>query len=392
MDAVSTTNLESIARRLTENEPILADYVRRLVYLRANTVPQIWSGNSALATSAYLATINSLEKILVKTLENDEIKKIEEERAEAVKTLNRVMKPLRAIELRVSEMDSRSINLEDKIERIEHAHEAADQLPTDLETLKESRKTLEGLMAGSTQDQARVRVILDEVMLIQERLVNSDKESAAIIGRCDAAYRATTSEGLASAFSDRSKTLGRSMWVWVVGLIISLSLGAYIGSTQLHNLADTIRNMSESSPTQHSGIIWIDFLLSLLSVGTPIWFAWVATKQIGQRFRLAEDYGYKSSISKAYEGYRREAELLDPAFQARLFASALSRLDEISLRLVETDTHGSPLHELASSAVVKKAINIVPDFAEKVVDLARVFRILCKRRLITAEAFFPQTK
>jgi hypothetical protein len=160
------------------------------------------------------------------------------------------------------------------------------------------------------------------------------------------------------------------MWVWVFGLVCSLVLGAFIGSNQLHNLAVAIGTASEQRTTL-DGRIWIDLLLSVLSVGAPVWFAWVSTKQIGQRFRLAEDYGYKASISMAYEGYRREAALLDPVFQSRLFSSALTRLDEIPLRLVETDTHGSPWHELASSNIVRQAIDTVPGFIDKVTDLAK---------------------
>jgi hypothetical protein len=110
--------------------------------------------------------------------------------------------------------------------------------------------------------------------------------------------------------------------------------------------------------------------LSLLSVGAPVWFAWLSTKQIGQRFRLAEDYAFKASISRAYEGFRREAARFDKDMEARLLGSALSRLDELPLRLVETDTHGSPWHELASSDLVKQALKVVPGFADQVRDLA----------------------
>jgi hypothetical protein len=56
--------------------------------------------------------------------------------------------------------------------------------------------------------------------------------------------------------------------------------------------------------------------------------------------------------------------------EARLLGSALSRLDELPLRLVETDTHGSPWHELASSDLVKQALKVVPGFADQVRDLA----------------------
>ena len=56
---------------------------------------------------------------------------------------------------------------------------------------------------------------------------------------------------------------------------------------------------------------------------------------------------------------------------ARLFSSALSRLDEQPLRLVETATHGSPWHELASSDLIRRATDLVPDFAESVMRLAK---------------------
>lgn len=89
----------------------------------------------------------------------------------------------------------------------------------------------------------------------------------------------------------------------------------------------------------------IQMVLSLLTVGAPVWLAWLATKQISHIFRLEQDYGFKASFAKAYEGYRAEAVRLDPQFEARLFASALQRLDENPLRLVADNQAGSPLND-----------------------------------------------
>ena len=60
----------------------------------------------------------------------------------------------------------------------------------------------------------------------------------------------------------------------------------------------------------------------------------------------------------------------DKDMEAKLLASALTRLDELPLRLVETDSYGSPWHELASSGSIKQAMQLIPDFAEQVKDLA----------------------
>ncbi len=98
--------------------------------------------------------------------------------------------------------------------------------------------------------------------------------------------------------------------------------------------------------------------LTALGVFAPLWFAWISTKQIGERFRLSEDYAFKASVSKAYEEYRREAANLDEAFAARRFSSALTRLDEPPLRLVEAENHGSPWHELIKGIFSSRAKNV----------------------------------
>lgn len=156
------------------------------------------------------------------------------------------------------------------------------------------------------------------------------------------------------------------MWVWVGGLVIALGIGSWIGSTQLRSFSEVIKQ-----PDSNSTVAVINLVLALLSVGATVWFSWLATKQIGQRFRLAEDYAFKASVSRAYEGYRREAANIDEEFVSRLFSSALSRLDEQPLRLVESTTHGSPWHELASSDLIRKATASVPDFAASVTQLAK---------------------
>ena len=156
------------------------------------------------------------------------------------------------------------------------------------------------------------------------------------------------------------------MWAWVVGLVAALGIGSYIGAHRLEVLSVALQ-----APNPNWGGIAIHAILSLLSVGAPLWFAWLATKQIGQRFRLAEDYAFKASVAKAYEGYRKEAARIDPAFEHRLFDSALTRLDEAPLRLVESSTHGSPWHELANSEAARRAFSAMPELQEKVTDLLR---------------------
>jgi len=333
------------------------DYLRRLKHLQSHTIPNMWS-NAGSAVPAYMLTMDGLRKALLPAMRRDE-------QAESTAALRRLTGRLRAMEARMNGIEPRAAQLTTMVERIETAYEAADQLPTDLETLSEARKQIDQLVLDATGDRGQVSKIRDDAEQSDKTLAKILKDAESVLERCETAYSAATSVGLAAAFNERSDTLSKSMWVWVGGLVVALGTGGYFGSHQLHALSELIKLPSPSTP-----MIVLNLLLSLLSVGAPVWFAWLATKQIGQRFRLAEDYAFKASISRAYEGFRREAARFDKDMEARLLSSALARLDELPLRLVETETHGSPWHELLSSDLIKEAVRAVPGFAEQVKDLA----------------------
>ncbi len=335
----------------------LKDYVRRLLHLQQQTVAQLWS-NAGQAVPAFMLTLDGLRKALEPVLTGGG-------HAESVAKLRKLATQLRGMESRLNGLNPRTAALTTMVERIEHAYNAADQLPTDLESLSEARQKIESLVQDATKDQVHLLDIREQADELDKKLVKSAEDARLVLERCETAYSAATSVGLAAAFSERSDALAKSMWFWVTGLVLALVVGSYFGSGQLHALSDLFK-----VPDASTSVIALNLLLSLLSVGAPVWFAWLATKQIGQRFRLAEDYAFKASISRAYEGFRREAARFDKDMEARLLTSALTRLDELPLRLIETTSHGSPWHELASSDVVKQAMKAVPSFAEQVKELA----------------------
>lgn len=342
-----------------ESAAVLNDYVRRLKHLATQTIPNLW-GNAGLAVPTYLLTIEGLRRALTKAIPMDT-----QTASAAAASLRRLLSQVRSMEARLKDLDPRTASLASLVSRIEDAHAAADQLPTDLASLGEARIKVEKLLTDATKDCGHIEVLRTKADDIDARLLKSAEEAQAVLLRCETAYSAATSVGLAAAFSERSSALSKSMWFWVAGLIAALVAGSHFGSTQLKALAELLKQ------TDASGfIVALNLLLSALSVGAPIWFGWLATKQIGQRFRLAEDYAFKASISRAYEGFRREAARVDKDMEASLLASALTRLDELPLRLIEPVTHGSPWHELAASDVVRQAMRAVPDFAAQIKDLA----------------------
>ncbi|WP_324708607.1 hypothetical protein [Pseudomonas fragi] len=348
------TLLKSTLSQVTDEDfaaqqPVLEGFLARFAFLRGNTVPQMW-GNPALASSAYFITLDAFERVLRSLVKADD----------GVGLLGSVRinaRQLRAVEVRVRDLTARSQDLGTIIERIEAANDTALQLPEDLESLQEGRDRVRDLVADAEKDRLHVFSAKEAVESVQKDLSQVVLDTAEVVKKADAAYSAATSQGLAAAFAERSKELGNSMLIWVLALLASLACASFFGSTQLLRLSELIK-----TPGASDAAIAVNLLLSVLSVGAPVWFAWLSTKQVGQRFRLSEDYAFKASVSKAYEGYRREAAAIDPNLQVQLLKSALARLDEQPLRFVEPETHGSPWQEALSSDLLKEAAKSIPNF------------------------------
>lgn len=341
------------------SEKYLTSVVERLEFLKNHTVPQLAS-NPGQAVPAFLITLEAIEKGLSPIFTDS--KALALKNSQAVK---KAANQVRSLETKLRALTPRTTTLDEMVSRIEKAYEAADQLPTDLESLAEAKSSVGELLDQAAAERGEIAKLLKAIRAHEEDLRSKSQEADEVLQKCVSAYSSATSLGLSAAFSERSKSLDYSMWGWVIGLIAALLVGGFAGSIQLHNLARELYN-----PEAQSMSIGINLVLSILSVGGPVWFAWLSTKQIGQRFRLSEDYAFKASISRAYEGYRREAARIDEGLERQLLGSALARLDEQPLRLVESNSFGSPWHELLSSELVKDAVRTVPGFVEKMTSMA----------------------
>ncbi|GGP18142.1 hypothetical protein [Silvimonas iriomotensis] len=342
----------------------------RVGWTRQNVLPQL-PGNPPVGVAVILSLLEAIRS-QVDRLEFTRTSKLPkpEDLSNDVAAAKKMRTALRAGENLLKELQPRLNGLNVGVDYIIAAQSAMAQLPEDLASLNEKRERVESTAGEILKMQGTAKNAVSDLMEKIKDLAELHERAEKTLDRADEAYRANTSQGLASAFKDRADSLTQSVWVWVFGLIGALAGGGFVGYLQLDRLTAMI-DKAAASQGQSSTAIWVDFVLSILSIGGPFWFAWLATKQIGQRFKLAEDYAYKASISKAYEGYRQEAVRLDPTFQSRLFSSALTRLEEIPLRVMDETNHGSPWHALLDSDVIRQAVNTVPQFADRVIQLAK---------------------
>jgi chaperonin cofactor prefoldin len=339
-------------------EEVLLEIPIKIQLFIGNTLIYLYNGNGVNAIPVYMSLIQWIESVTHQLFAWDTVDN------KAMPT--RLTTRLRSIQIGIEEIVPEKEKLEAQLKLIQDAYDAAESLPTDMLNLKEARKKIESISTNASELFGKIDTHANAANEASKRIQLKEEEADKLVAQCNEAYRITTSTGLAGAFHDRANRLSLSMWIWVVGLILTLALGGWIGSVRYESLSKVL---DVKNPVW--GVIWIHISLSVVSVAAPIWFAWLSTKQIGQRFRLSEDYAFKASVAKAYEGYRREAARIDSTFEARLFASALTRLEEAPLRLVENDTHGSPWQELLSSDGFQKAIQSIPELRDKFMNIPK---------------------
>jgi len=348
-----------------------------------NTLPFFYNGNAASAIPTYFELIAYIRTVLDPLFTNPHLhwEQLQDNKA-LPKELTR---KLRAIQAELNEITPEKDKLREQIDLINKATSAAETLPTDLESLKVARGKVDSHMAESAQLYGKIDTYNKESekisLALKEKLIEAEK----IVAQCNQAYRIATTEGLAASFDQRAKQLTASTWYWVIGLLIALGASIYIG----HERFDKINSSLDG--TVDSGKIWIQISLSILSLGAPIWFAWIATKQINQRFKLSEDYAFKASVAKAYEGYKAEAARLDENFENRLFGSALSRLEEAPLRLMDKEHYSSPWQELLDSPKFKDIWSSAPELKNAVLEKIRSFNITTNKTDDSLKADNPES-
>lgn len=110
-----------------------------------------------------------------------------------------------------------------------------------METLAEANENVVKIVDEATRHEARLVTIRERADEVEIKLEDSLTEAETVLKRCETAYSAATSVGLAAAFSERSSSLAKSMWVWVVGLIVALAAGGYFGTQRLQAFGRTVQ-------------------------------------------------------------------------------------------------------------------------------------------------------
>lgn len=325
---------------------------RKLQHFKNVQLQHLFNGNTQVVMPAFLALIQSIQSHLNEIVGWSRI-------SDTDKLPHEIARRIRAVNALLDEVAPQSKELKERIRLINDAHGAAESLPTDMQQLAESRKRIGAIEKEVEKMSANIEHLKMQTEMNYSASDARAKDAIRVAGQCEEAYRIATTKGLAGAFELKAKGLERTVYYWIFGLMAALAGGGWVSYLRFSSIIPNIG----SGPIGND-VFWVNTIGGIISMGAAVWFAWLAAKQIGQRFRLAEDYAFKASVAKAYEGYRKESIHLDSdneEFQRRLFSSALDRLDEAPLRLIESESHGGPIYELLNSEAVIRLIEKSPE-------------------------------
>jgi hypothetical protein len=320
----------------------LSLYPGRIQYFTTNALQNLPGGHAQLVYATAQSIVEGLRSILSKYIDNDfTVKLLEHKSALPAQQIKKLLET----EKKITKIQAESDGLEGKIRAINDSHSAAELLPETMSSLNEAIKDIDASKLKAVAANSEIDRVAKSIVDALERIKLFEIEAASLVGQTKTAKAAAVTEGLGAAFAKRASNLTATSWGLSVALAITLGIGAYLSAQRIEFVHTIMKQPSISLE-----LLWVNVSLTLISVGGPIWFAWFLTKQIGHRFRMAEDYGFKASIAKAYEGYLSEAKKFgDPELEKRLFSLALDRLEEPPLRFVERATPGTPMQEILGS-------------------------------------------
>ncbi|TDR30405.1 hypothetical protein [Hydromonas duriensis] len=341
---------------LTEEEvEIIEEVIEQLNGLKDHVVPQIFSKQPAHGSQtqsmyiphpvySFMLTLSGIENSLDWLLGWSDLN------AEKTLVPKSIRRKLRSINAEIEQISPDLKSLSEQISTIKDANNAAIELPIVLKELEEARIKANRLLKDVETAEQTATISTDIILNNQANTDELKTKAEELLNKAEQTLASATSVSLAKAFHDNANKLKSSIRAWTALLSLALVGVLAIGYWRAPQLSSYIET--------HNDISWpillVQMTLTALLISGPVWLGWVATKQIKQRFKLEQDYSFKAASANAYEGYSRVAEQFHNETSERLFNAALSRLEESPIRLMDVETHGTPLTELVKDLLNKK--------------------------------------
>ena len=203
-----------------------------------------------------------------------------------------------------------------KIEKITDAFEKINTYSSDVDNIQSKFKGYEESLFGKVAEDKDA--LQTKINKLKEDLSDLNKTwsttFSTLKAKIETLLPGATSAGLAKAYQDQKESYGAPYITWSVIFILTM-----IGMVWF--AVSTVKGTDSFEKAMVGIISRTPFFLPM------IWLALFSSKQASQNKRLQQEYAYKESLAKTYEGYKREIEKLpDTDIKSEILEKLMSNL------------------------------------------------------------------
>ena len=186
-----------------------------------------------------------------------------------------------------------------KAEKLNETFEKVDGYSPEISDIEEKVKDFETKVFGKTpEDKESLKVKLNDLKTQHEELHGEwEGKYETLTTKIEGLLPGATSAGLAKSYFDQKNSYKWPNIIW----------SAVFGLTMVGMVYYAIHTISKSTDI---GNVFMNILSRAPFFIPTIWLALFASKQQSQNRRLEQEYAYKESLAKSYDGYKREIENL----------------------------------------------------------------------------------
>jgi uncharacterized protein YoxC len=186
-----------------------------------------------------------------------------------------------------------------KAEKLNETFEKVNNYSSEISAIEEKVKTFETKVFGKTsEDQESLKFKLNNLKT-QHKDLHEEWEGkyTTLTSKIEGLLPGATSAGLAKSYYDQKNSYKWPNIIW----------SAVFALTMVGMVYYAIDTVAESSDI---GNAFMNILSRAPFFIPTIWLALFASKQQSQNRRLEQEYAYKESLAKSYDGYKREIDNL----------------------------------------------------------------------------------
>ncbi len=279
---IKLEGITAIATNATQKEADINALNTRMVELKA----QAESGNGSI--SALIQEAQNLKA------------QIETHYQKAVEVMSSLTTKQQELETQYNGFVTKpSENEPSKIEKVNTTYQKVIEAGEGAEKVTAKMKEAETVVFGDKEKNVTgIKAAIESYELeIKGKKTEWENSYKAMIEKIEGLLPGATSTGLAKAYQDQGLKYKTPYWLWSA---VFLAMTSGMIAFAIYSLKDAT-SISDA---------FIKIITRVPFFVPAIWLAVFSSKQQSQSRRLQEEYAYKETLAKSYEGYKREIEKL----------------------------------------------------------------------------------